>query len=156
MQRWLSSNVSARVAVVVGLLTVSSSCGGGGGYGSPSSPAAPSGTDPGSAAATITLSADGATPRQVQIASGGRVVFVNRDSVVHEIMSDPHPLHNTCPPINAVGRVAAGASGQTGALSLVGTCGFHDNLNDGDVRFRGQILIGTDQPGPSPGYLTPR
>lgn len=135
---------------------ISSACGGGGYGGNSSSPTAPTGGNPSPAAITITLSEDGASPKQVQIANGQRVMFINRDSRVHEVMSDPHPIHNNCPPVNEVGRLAPGGSGQTGSMSLTGTCGFHDNLNDGDSRFRGQILIGTDVPGPSPGYVTPR
>src|SRR5688572_11956655 len=47
--------------------------------------------------ATITITATGASPRDVTISAGGRITWINQDSVPHQPSSDPHPLHTDCP-----------------------------------------------------------
>ena len=92
------------------------------------------------AAATVTLTAAGATPKVVQISPGSRVRFINNDTRAHNMVSDPHPEHNDCPEINQVGVLAPGQTRETGNLVQVRTCGFHDH-NDDPPAFRGQIVI---------------
>ena len=88
-------------------------CGGGGGgtpptphqHAQPATPASPVATDP---ATTITITAAGVSPKEIQVAVGGRVTFVNNDNAFHEMTSDPHPIHTDCPEINAVGALGTG------------------------------------------------
>ena len=116
-----------------------------GGY---SAPAGPS-----SQTASISITNTGVSPGTVSIAPGGRVRFTNNGSTNRQINSDPFPAHNGCPPINEVGLLTPGQSKETGILSLVGTCGFHDHLTEGNPTFSGQILVGTNDPGAPPtGY----
>jgi hypothetical protein len=133
---------------LVGALLLTIACGGNGD--SPAAPSAPPG-QPGQP--TITLGPQGANPRQLRIETGQRVLFVNNDTRPREPASNPHPDHFDCPPINEVGILNPGQSRQTGTLTRVGTCGFHDHLTDNtDPNFRGVILVGTDTVGGPPDY----
>ncbi len=125
------------IALVVGL--VASGCGDSSGN-SPTVPS-PVSMTPGGAPVTITITPTGLDPRTVTVAVGQSVAFVNGDSVVHDIASDPHPAHDACPPINRVGNLAPGARMETNALTIARTCGFHDLLRDGDARWHGTIVV---------------
>lgn len=144
------------LGAAVGAAVLAVACGGG----SPNTPTAPStpttGTAPsgGTAPNTLTVTAAGVRPSQLRISPGSKVTFVNSDTVQHQFRSDPHPAHSDCPPINALPMLAPGQSAQTDALTLTGTCGFHDHLNAGNASLRGQILVGVNEPGPGPGYST--
>lgn len=103
-----------------------------------SSPTTP---DPPSSATTITITSAGASPRDVTIAVGTRVRFVNNDSRSHNMTSDPHPDHTDCPEINQAGFLTPGQSRETGNLVQVRTCGFHDHDNPNTVSLTGRITI---------------
>jgi plastocyanin len=135
-------------------LSLLAGCGGGGGYGGgggASAPAAPNppagGGAPASSVATITISGNKVSPEVTNVALGATITFVNQDSRAHEMMSDPHPLHNDCPEIN-VGMLNPGQSKQTAALMVARACGFHDNMQDTNTSLRGRILVaGVEDPG---------
>lgn len=113
-------------------------CGGGDGGGTPT---APSG-NPGNVAATITIGADGTvSPREVTVTPGSRVTFQNNHTRSHEMASDPHPTHGSCPPIDQVGFIAAGQSRTTGNLNTPGTCTYHDHNEPGNTALQGTIRI---------------
>ena len=109
-------------------------CGGG----SPSSPSTPE-------AATITITNAGVDPSQVTVPPGARVLFVNNDSRAHNMTSDPHPDHQDCPELNAVGLLQPGQRRETGNLVAVRTCGFHDHddppPSGGQNRWTGRITV---------------
>ena len=90
---------------------------------------------------TITITASGANPRNIQIALGTRVLFVNNDSRPHNMTSDPHPSHTDCPDIDQAGFLAAGQSRETGNLVVARTCGFHDHDMPSQANLQGQIVI---------------
>ena len=90
---------------------------------------------------TITITAAGANPRNVSIALGTRVLFVNNDTRAHNMTSDPHPDHTDCPDINQVGFLAPGQSRETGNLVVARTCGFHDHDLPSTGNLIGQIVI---------------
>lgn len=84
-------------------LTMLAACGG-------SSPSSPSGGGggtvivrdggaSGSSGATITITAAGVSPAGVTVAVGQTVTFINNDTRPHEMASNPHPQHGTCPSI---------------------------------------------------------
>ena len=79
-------------------------------------------------------------PRNVQIALGTRVLFINNDTRSHNMTSDPHPDHNECPDINQVGFLAPGQSRETGNMVDLRTCGFHDHDNPSQANLTGQIV----------------
>jgi plastocyanin len=90
---------------------------------------------------TITITSAGASPRNVQVALGTRVLFVNNDTRSHNMTSDPHPDHNDCPDLNQVGFLAPRQSRETGNLVTARTCGFHDHDNPSQGLLAGQIVI---------------
>jgi plastocyanin len=113
-----------RARLVLLLLLPLAACG--------SNPAAPS--EP---AATITIGAAGVFPAEVRIKAWGQVRFVNNDSRLHTMVSDPVDVHSQCPPLNLVGVLQPGESRNTGTLNLPGTCGFHDHVNKTDANLPG-------------------
>ena len=135
---------SSIVAVVA--LGAIASCGGG----SPTSPGGGGGTTivvrdggTGPSGATVTISAAGAvSPATVTVAVGQAVTFVNNDTRQHEIASDPHPNHGTCPSIEAgVSLLTSGQTKVTRAFGNAGTCRYHDHLNDTNQALRGTIVV---------------
>jgi plastocyanin len=131
--RFTSAMATALLAIVT------SACGGDDNPGtSPSGGGGGGGT--GTVAATITITASGVAPKNVTVAPGSRVTFVNNDSRPHEMNSDPHPAHTDCPEIN-VGSIGPGQSGTTQNLNTVRTCGFHDHIQPGVTSLEGTIRI---------------
>jgi plastocyanin len=115
----------------------------GGGSSSPSTPStpAPTATPPPGGAATITIVGGVASPKQVEINVGQRVAFVNNDTVAHEMLSDPHPTHTDCPPIDEVGGLAPRTARLTGAFTIARTCGYHDHGLPDSTGLQGTIII---------------
>lgn len=109
--------------------------------GSTSPPTTTPATTPPPGTPTITITASGVSPRQIEIAVGGRVAFTNNDSVPHEMSSDPHPTHEQCPPINEVAALSPGQSRQTGAFTVARTCGYHDHGQSANTSLQGTIVI---------------
>ena len=89
---------------------------------------------------TVTITSAGVSPNNIEVSQGARVLFVNNDSRAHNMVSDPHPEHTDCPPINSVGLLAPGRSIETSNLTTVRTCGYHDH-DDTSAKWKGQITI---------------
>ena len=115
-------------------------CGGGGGGGGSTGPSDGGGT-PSGAAATITITSSGVSPKTVQVSVGSRVAFVNNDRVFHEMQSDPHPEHTDCPEIGEVGALSPGQAKQTGVFRVARTCGYHDHGQSENTSLQGTIVI---------------
>ena len=95
--------------------------------------AACGGSSTGSSSTDVNLSATGASPAQIAIASGGQVRFVNNDSVDHTMTStDCSEL--TSPRL---------AHGQTFSKALLGpkTCSYSDGLNPTVTSFKGTVSV---------------
>jgi plastocyanin len=90
---------------------------------------------------TITITATGASPRNLVVPLGGQVTFINNDSVAHEMYSNPHPEHTDCPEFDSVGRLTPGATRQTKNLTTTRVCGFHDHINPFVASLTGSIRI---------------
>ena len=96
----------------------------------------------GTSAATLTISSAGViSPKSVTVAVGQTVTVVNNDTRSHEIASDPHPQHGSCPSIEALGTLAPSQTRVTHAFGNAGTCGFHDHLDDTNQNLRGTIVV---------------
>jgi plastocyanin len=106
----------------------------GGGSNSPTTPA-PNPSQP-----TITITAAGVSPRELTVAPGTRVLFINEDQRRHDMASDPHPEHDDCPDIS-VGLLTTGQRRETRNLVTTGTCGFHDHENPDNQALKGRIII---------------
>jgi plastocyanin len=94
-----------------------------------------------STSTTITISNNAVCPQNITVPRGTRVTFVNSDSRTHEMNSDPHPTHEDCPEINAVGNLVAGQSRQTSNLVIARRCGFHDHIAFDVKSLQGSITI---------------
>ena len=105
-----------------------------------SSPTSPTSTTPVDTT-TITIASGGVvTPSAIRVAVGSRVTIINSDSRVHDMNSDPHPGHTTCPAINW-GNIQPGQSIQSDALTTARTCGFHDHNLPDNRSLQGSIQI---------------
>jgi plastocyanin len=92
--------------------------------------------------ATITLTGSGVSPKSVTVAVGQTVTFINNDSRSHEMASNPHPQHGSCPSMeNGLGTIAAGQTKVTHNFGNAGTCGYHDHLDDTNAGFQGTIIV---------------
>ena len=107
----------------------------GGGSSTPSPSPSPGDT------ATITIANNAVSPRNITIARGSQVTFVNSDSRTHQMFSNPHPEHTDCPEINDVGFLNPGQSRQTGNMNTVRTCGYHDHEMSTVLSLQGTITI---------------
>lgn len=130
--------IGAILALACGVTPVN--CGGGGGSRS-APPTAPSPPPQGPAAATIRITPAGVEPREVAIAVGQHVMFVNESSVRRDVSSNPHPLHTDCPAINQVGVLTPGQSRATGAFTQARRCGFHDHDDPDNAAVQGAIVV---------------
>jgi len=92
-------------------------------------------------ATTITITNGGVSPKTVTVPRGSQVQFMNSDSSVHDMASNPHPEHTDCTEINSVGFLNPGQSRQTGNLNTARTCGFHDHSNPDNTNLQGSIVV---------------
>jgi plastocyanin len=120
------------VILVLLFCLVVASCGGSSAPAAPSSPSNPY---------TITLTSSGASPKELSVPSGTRVLFVNNDARPHDMESDPHPEHTECTEIN-VGLLTPGQSRETLNLVTAKTCGFHDHDNPPPTQAAGNLWTG--------------
>lgn len=116
------------------------SCGGGSSS-TPTSPTTPGTPGTPTVTTTITITATGVSPKDIQVSPGARVTFVNNDTRAHQMTSDPHPEHTDCSEINQVGVLSPGQSRQTGNLNTIRTCGFHDHDLPAVSNLTGTIVI---------------
>jgi plastocyanin len=123
------------VALLLG--AAMAACGGG----SPTSPSSSPGSGGGSSTTRITITSSGVSPTEITVSPGTRVTFVNNDTRSHNMSSDQHPEHSDCPEINQAGMLQPGQSRETGNLTAVRTCGFHDHDNPSNNSLRGRIVI---------------
>jgi plastocyanin len=115
-----------------GLLMTIAACG------SSESPPAPTPNNPN----VITISTAGtASPNELTVSPGTRVLFTNSHSRRHDMTSDPHPEHSDCPELNQVGLLNPGQSRESGNLVAVRTCGFHDHDEPSNANLKGRIII---------------
>ena len=90
---------------------------------------------------TITISNNAVCPQNITVARGTQVMFVNQDSVAHEMFSDPHPEHTDCPELNAVGHLEPTQSRLSSNLNVARQCGFHDHQRPDVAGLKGRITI---------------
>jgi hypothetical protein len=105
-----------------------------------SSPSPPTTPPPGNPF-RITLTPSGAEPKELTVPQGTRVLFINNDTRRRNMTSDPHPEHDECPELNAVGLLNTGQTKETGNLNTVRTCGFHDHDDPDNNAVKGRIVI---------------
>jgi hypothetical protein len=145
MPRSLLAASLAALTLTIGSSLGVVACGGGDSPSAPSpspspGPAPSPAPSPGATTTTITITAAGVSPRDIVVARGARVTFVNNDAIGHDMNSDPHPQHTSCPDMN-VGFVASAQSRQTDVLNVARTCGYHDHNQPSNASLQGTIRI---------------
>jgi plastocyanin len=129
--RWTAAGYTVALAVA---------CGGCGGSSSTTpSPALTCSTLPN--ATTILIVNNAVCPQTLTVPAGSRVTFINNDTRLHEMFSDPHPEHTNCTEINQVGHLEAGQQRETGNLNTLRSCGFHDHNDAQNRALQGTITI---------------
>ena len=142
-----AKGVSSFVAAV--LLVCATACGSD--YDSPSAPSPAPAPAPVPAPAptpvpapppmrVVTISSSGVTPGEVQTGLGTRVMFVNNDTIAHDIMGGPDPTRPDCHEIDSVGFLSPGQSRQTAPFERARLCEYHDHSFH-STAFNGRILI---------------
>lgn len=127
---------ATRVVTMALAGSILAACGGGGG-GTPNTPSPPPPT-----ANVLTISNAGViSPKDLTVAPGARVLFVNNDSRRHDMTSDQHPDHLECPALNQVGLLIPGQQRESGNLVTARTCGFHDHEDPDNANLKGRIVI---------------
>ena len=137
-------NNTKTAALVLSLAALAGACGGSSSNNAPSGGVTvvvkDGGTGP--SGATITITAAGVSPKSVTVSSGQAVTIINNDNRSHEIGSDPHPQHGSCPSIESgIGSLAAGQTKVTHAFANAGTCRYHDHLDDSNAALQGTIIV---------------
>jgi plastocyanin len=89
----------------------------------------------------VTIAAGIASPKQLTVQPGARILFVNNDARRHDMTSDPHPDHQDCPELNQVGLLMPGQSRESGNLTAVRTCGFHDHEDPDNNNLKGSVVV---------------
>jgi plastocyanin len=140
------TQLRTRLLISVAALGLLSACGGKGGATSPggggTAVVVKDGGTGGANGATITLTANGVSTASVTIAVGQTVTFINNDNKSHEMASNPHPQHGSCPSMeNGLGIIAAGQTKVTHNFGNAGTCGYHDHQDDTNTKFQGAIIV---------------
>lgn len=148
MMKRIAQGLGAAVLVAA----AAAACGGGSGGGTTTTPTSPTTTTPTTPttpttttptdSATITIGADGrVSPATVTIVRGGRVTMINNHNRAHDMSSDPHPEHTTCPELNQWGFLQPGQQRTSGNLNTARTCGFHDHNEPNNTGLIGSVII---------------
>ena len=119
-----------KILVMLSLLLVTVSCGD-----DDTTEPTPNPTD-----ATITITSTGTNPKDVTINAGGRITWINNDTVQHQPSSNPHPAHTDCPALN-MNVLGPGQQATSTALTTRRNCGYHDHLNDTNATLQGTITV---------------
>jgi plastocyanin len=85
---------------------------------------------------TVTLTADGYSPKTLTIKAGTTVTWVNNSGDVATVNSDPHPVHTDFSPLN-LGNFSNGSK-VTLTFNKTGTYGYHNHLNPSQ---KGTIIV---------------
>lgn len=138
MTRSLARHAKGRRLAAV--LLVLAGCGGTPApVGEPRGPAEP-GPEAAPVDATISIGPDGVSPAQLVVRPGARVRFVNLDDVAHRPVSDPDPIHDLCPELNAP-TLAPGAGFAFVAPASPKQCPFHDFLRPSAQALQGLLVV---------------
>ena len=96
----------------------------------------------GTTGTTITIGSSGVSPKTITVPIGTQVTFINSSSVPHEMASNPHPTHGSCPEIEqGIGFIQPGQTKLTLNFTSAKTCGYHDHNRDADTSLQGTITV---------------
>ena len=101
-------------------------------------PTSPSPTPP--QLVVIAITANGLDPAAFE-GPRATIEFVNRDTVAHNIRSNPHPGHTDCTELNLEPIAPGERVAILNPFNSARFCGYHDETRLGDARFQGSISI---------------
>jgi plastocyanin len=108
----------------------------------PETPAPPTGPSPPPAPpGTVTITAAGFAPSQIETTVGSRITFINEDSRPHDMLGGPDHTRLDCPQVDVVGFLSPGQRRETGVFTVARICEFHDHNNVGNPAFHGRIIV---------------
>ncbi|KKQ78293.1 MAG: Plastocyanin [Candidatus Daviesbacteria bacterium GW2011_GWF2_38_6] len=76
----------------------------------------------------VRITSSGFEPQTITVKAGESVIWVNENTVSHQVDSVVHPTHQVYPPLNTVGMLPAGES-KSLVFADKGTYKYHDHLN---------------------------
>ena len=128
----------SRLVVISALTLIAAACG----SDSPSSPSGGGTTIPndGPIATTLTITSSGISPRTVSVPVGSRVTIVNSDTRQHNMNSDPHPTHGSCPGLDNM-SIPPGQSQTSRNLTTARICGMHDHDDPDNALWKPAITV---------------
>lgn len=85
----------------------------------------------------VTIDSNGFNPPGLTIKKGGSVTWKNTDSALHQVDSNPHPVHTDYLPLNSVDLIQPGGE-KSLSFPDSGTYKYHDHLNP---QFMGEIVV---------------
>lgn len=88
--------------------------------------------------ALVKIDAKGFFPKTLLVKKGTTVIWKNTDSRAHQIISDPHPLHNLLPKLAGPTPLDSNTS-YSFTFNTVGTFTYHDELNP--LKFTGMVIV---------------
>lgn len=87
---------------------------------------------------TVVITDKGFFPQTIRLKKGGTVSFINQDTQPHQIMSDPHPIHDLYPFLNTDEVLNNGESVAI-TFEKSGTFTYHDHLNP--LKYKGIVMV---------------
>lgn len=90
--------------------------------------------------ASVDIRSSGFDSSFVLVGPGGEVTFTNRDTVPHQVASDPHPSHGRCPELNGP-VLAPGERFRATMADRENSCGYHDERQLDVAAFRGTVTV---------------
>jgi hypothetical protein len=88
----------------------------------------------------IVYTTAGVVPNALTVDGGQAISIFNNDLVPHRFSSNPHPVHDDCPEINA----AALNPGESATVTVgpgPKTCGFHDHFDPFNSALQGTLTV---------------
>ena len=116
-------------------------CGGDDDSGSPAAPSAAAVAAGRTNTTTITMTSSGVSPRDITVAPGSRVTFVNNDSQPQTWRRIRIPEHTDCPAAEQSASSLPGQSGITQNLNTARACRYHDHNQPTQPNLQGTIRI---------------
>lgn len=88
--------------------------------------------------AQVSIKATGFSPQTLQVKKGTQVIWLNLDARPHQIMTDPHPLHNS---LSQFQQNSPLKQGDTFSFTFdkTGTFTYHDETNP--LKVKGIVIV---------------
>lgn len=83
----------------------------------------------------------GVNPAVLHVDSPVTITFVNDDAVPHQLEEAPELQHGACPEVDALGRLAPGASGSVTIRRAGVICAYHEAAAPANVAFQGFLVV---------------